>query len=111
MNNYAIRYASKNGHSKVVNLLLNQLLNNHQVNPVEYFHDAIKMASKNGHSKVVKLLIRWYLKNKRKNEIPKLDELITKALNEVYNENVSIALTLKHFKVCKDVIMIILSLI
>jgi hypothetical protein len=49
-NNEAIREASKNGHTKVVELLLKD----RRVNP----NEALRDASKNGHIKVVKLLLK-----------------------------------------------------
>ena len=59
-NNHVIKYASRNGHEKVVKLLLfdgrvdrSSLI----VDPSANANYAIRLASKNGHEKVVKLLL------------------------------------------------------
>ncbi len=56
-NNGAIRYASLNGHCKVVKLLLADP----RVNPSADDNYAIIQASGNGHTKVVKLLLAAYV--------------------------------------------------
>ena len=52
-NNYAIKWASKNGHLEIVKLLLQDK----RVDPSANNNYAIKWASKNGHTEVVKLLL------------------------------------------------------
>ena len=52
-NNFAIRWASKNGHANVVE----RLLNDDRVNPTASANYAIRKASDNGHIDVVKLLL------------------------------------------------------
>ncbi len=52
-NNDAIRWASKNGHTEVVKLLLAD----DRVDPSSRDNSAIKLASSNSHSEVVKLLL------------------------------------------------------
>ena len=51
--NYAIREASRNGHTEVVKLLLADP----KVDPSASNNDAIRWASQNGHTEVVKLLL------------------------------------------------------
>ena len=51
-NNYAIRWASNNGHLEVVRLLLNDS----RVNPSANNNEAIQRASKRGHFEIVELL-------------------------------------------------------
>jgi len=51
--NYAIKYASENGHLEVVKLLLQDP----RVDPIDNNY-AIQVASKNSHSEVVKLLLQ-----------------------------------------------------
>ncbi len=53
-NNFAIEYASKNGHLEIVKLLLQD----ERVDPSDHNNYAIECASKNGHTEVVKLLLQ-----------------------------------------------------
>jgi hypothetical protein len=51
-NNYAIRWASENGHTEIVKLLLND----NRVDPSDANNKAIQLASENGHTEIVELL-------------------------------------------------------
>jgi len=83
-NNYAIRWASKNGQTNVVELLLKD----ERVNPAADDNYAIQLASQNGHTEVVKLL----LKDPRVNPAANENEAIGLASENGHTEIVKLLL-------------------